>query len=112
MPLRVTCTLSAYQPVRSGAETEEVVTGAVVSILMPDTDEVLALPALSETLAEAPRLLPSPLTEVFDGQTPLMPESASEQLHATTTLLSYQLFAFGGEVTAPERMGGVWSTLT
>src|SRR6266516_676580 len=107
----VTCALSAYQPVASGALTEAEVTGGVVSMWMPLTDAVLALPALSLTLAETPRLLPSPPIVLLAGHAPSMPDRASEQAQATITLLSYQPFAFGPVVAAPDSDGAVLSTL-
>src|SRR3954469_21294253 len=101
-PVRVTWALSAYQPVASGALADAAVTGAVVSMWMPPTEAVLVLPALSLALADAPRPEPSPPTVLLAGHPPSMPDSASEHVHAMTTLLSYQPCPFGEVVGAPD----------
>src|SRR2546422_9061694 len=103
---------AAYQPdgnVGSGALA--VVTGAVRSISRPLTVPVVWLPALSATLADADRLSPSPMTMLSAGQVPSMPDSASEQVQCTVTLPLYQPLLVGALVGAPDRVGGVLSTL-
>src|SRR5207248_11114675 len=82
----------------------------VVSMWMPATVVVRALPARSWTVAVAPRLLPSPETTLSAGHEPAMPDSTSLHVQWTTTLLSYQPSVFGPVVGAPERSGRVLST--
>src|SRR4051794_36209259 len=80
---------------------------------MPVTDAEVLLPALSLTLAAAPRLSPSPVTVLSDGHAPApaMPESLSPHVQLTVTLPLYQPSAFGCVVAAPDRLGAVSSTL-
>src|SRR6185312_1357385 len=79
---------------------------------MPLTDAELVLPALSLTLAVAPRSLPSPVMTVLAGQAPSMPESASEQAQSIVTSPLYQPLALAAVVGAPEIVGFVRSILT
>src|ERR1700747_2927021 len=105
LALRVTCAFVAYHPLGNGSLTEAVVTGGVRWILIPPAVAELVFPALSLTLADAPRLLPSPEIVLSAGQLPSMPESPSAQDHLTTTLLSYQPAPFGVVVAVPESDG-------
>ena len=76
-----------------GTPVAEVV-GAVRSILMPSTVAVAVWPALSVTLAEADRSLPSPVTTVSAGQA-TTPDRLSVQVQWTVTSPVYQPLAFG-----------------
>src|SRR5438034_10630234 len=85
-----------YQPFANGAGIVAVVLGAWRSILIPLTDAVLELPALSETLADAPRLSPSPVSTLSAGTVAgSTPESASSAVQWTVTSPLYQPFVFG-----------------
>ncbi len=85
VPVSVTSTPPAYQPVGRGSGTETEVLGAVRSILMPSTVLAVLLPALSVTWADAEMLLPSPSTMLASGTAPASPESASDASHVTVT---------------------------
>ncbi len=78
MAERVTVTGPVYQPLLPWvpAMLATVVAGGVRSILMPETVAEAELPALSSTVAEAERLLPSPVMVESAGGA-AMPERAS-----------------------------------
>src|SRR5690349_18621277 len=87
------------------------VVGAVRSILMPSTVAEAVWPALSETLAEADRSLPSPVTTASAGQA-ATPDRLSAQVQWTVTSPVNQPFAFGVPTTLPVMVGEVLSTFT
>src|SRR5919202_3557962 len=87
------------------------VDGAVRSILMPLTVAVARWPALSFTVAEADRLLPSPFTTVSAGQA-TTPDRLSAQVQCTVTSPVNQPLLFGVPTIAPKMVGAVLSTLT
>ena len=102
-----------YQPFRNAAGTVAVVFGAWRSILMPSTDAVREFPALSETVADAPRSSPSPVSSSSPGTVAgSTPESASPVVQWIVTSPLYQPYAFGLAVGAPESVGFVRSMLT
>jgi hypothetical protein len=104
--------LSAYQPLGSGSGRLIFVCGSVRSILIPATDADCELPALSETLADAPRLSPSPAMTLSAGAVPgSTPERSSDAVQWIATSPLYQPFAFGSVVAVPARSGGVRSML-
>src|ERR687886_308180 len=101
VPVSVTWTGPAYQPLGSGSGTLAEVLGAVRSILMPLTVAFVVLPALSLTEALVERLSPSVVTVLLSlaGAVPsavqlLMPDSASEQVKVTVTSALFQPLAF------------------
>src|ERR671933_2622397 len=101
VPVSVTGTGPAYQPLSSGAGTLAEVLGAVRSILTPLTVWLAVLPALSPIEALADRLSPSPMSVLLVGQTPSRPDRASPHVQATVTSAVYQPAAFGWAVAAP-----------
>src|SRR6476619_96465 len=78
---------------------------------MPSTVAEAVWPALSVTLAEADRSLPSPLTTELAGQS-TTPDRLSAQVQWTVTAPEYQPLAFGVPTTSPVIVGAVLSTLT
>src|ERR687886_2488204 len=90
VPVSVTWTGPAYQPLSSGAGTLAEVLGAVRSILMPLTVWLAVLPAWSPIEALADRLWPSPVMVLFAGQRPSRPDRASPHVQATVTSAAYQ----------------------
>src|SRR4051812_21646698 len=87
------------------------VAGAVRSTLMASTVAEAVWPALSVTLAEAERSLPSPLTTESAGQS-TTPERLSSQLQCTVTSPLNQPLPFGVPTALPMMVGAVLSTLT
>src|SRR4051812_11395717 len=79
---------------------------------MPLRVAPLVFPALSLTDAPADRSSPSPVTVLFAGAFPSMPDSASLADHVTVTSPLYQPLPFGAVVAAPLSSGSVLSTLT
>ena len=78
---------------------------------MPSTVALAGFPALSAVFAVAPRFSPSPVTVLFGGHAPSMPERPSAQAHSTATSPRYQPAAFGLVVDAPLIVGEVLSML-
>ena len=74
--------------------------------------EFVALSASSDTDADAATAAPSEFKIVSAGHAPVIPDSASSQLHAIVTGSLYQPLLFAGVVGAPERSGATWSNLT
>src|SRR4051794_12441857 len=87
------------------------VAGAVRSTLMPSTVAEAVWPALSVTLAEADRSLPSPSTTESAGQA-TTPDRLSAQVQWTVTSPVNQPSPFGVPRTLPVMVGAVLSTLT
>src|SRR4051794_14443818 len=111
-PVSETVGPDLYQPLLlSTGGRLTVVVGAVRSTRMPVTLAVVELPALSLTVASAPRSAPSPVTVLFAGQPPSIPERSSEQVQCTVTSPLYQPVPFGPVVAAPVSTGAVLSTL-
>ena len=86
------------------------ITGAVLSRLMPESVLEAVLPATSAAVKVTDRLAPSSLT-VWFATAPLIPERASEALAATSTSALYQPAAFGLVTAAGDRAGAVLSML-
>src|SRR6266568_280843 len=106
--LKLTVTSALYQPLPFGARSGEAsITGAVRSILIPPTDALRELPALSETeTSPVPRSSPWPVTMESSGTVVgSTPESASLADQWTVTSSLYQPLPFGSVVAAPERLG-------
>src|SRR6266498_3067131 len=95
--VKSTLTWPRYQPSPLGRVVgAPVTTGAVRSILTPFTEAVALLPALSEMLASAPRLSPSPLMVLLAGWVSgSMPDRPSVPVQAISTSPLYQPAAFG-----------------
>src|SRR3954454_14429221 len=91
VPCRPTVTGALTQP--PGTPVADVV-GAVRSTLMPSTVAEAVWPAVSGTLAEPDRSLPSPLTRESAGQS-TTPDRLSAQVQWTVTSPVYQPLAFG-----------------
>src|SRR3954452_17534121 len=87
------------------------VVGAVRSTLMPSTVAEAVWPALSVTLAEADRSLPSPLTTESAGQV-TTPDRLSSHVQCTVTSPVNHPLAFGVPTALPVMVGAVLSTLT
>src|SRR3954451_12618090 len=110
--VKPTTTSPRYQPAAFlPAGSASVTTGGWRSILMPPTEPVPLLPALSRMSAEAPSLLPSPVMVLLAGWVPgSMPDSPSSPVHAMETSPLYQP-AVASVVGAPIRVGAVLSML-
>jgi hypothetical protein len=111
--VKSTVTESLYQPAAFAAVVAlPPTTGAVRSILMPLTEADLVLPALSLMLADAPRLLPSPVMVLFAGWVAgSTPDRPSSPVHATLTSPLYQPAPLAAVVVAPTSDGAVLSML-
>src|SRR6476661_4801267 len=89
---------AAFLPTGSWAVMES----GVRSMLMPLTEPVPSFPALSEILAEAPRLRPSPFTVLLAGWVVVsMPDRPSWPVQAMDTSPRYHSPPFESPVGAP-----------
>ena len=88
--------------------------GGVLSMLMGPTVVKFLFPATSWVSPWTCWSAPSLLTVVSGPQPaiPLRPESASEQVNVTSTLVLFQPWAFGAGLRLPTIVGGTVSTFT
>src|SRR3954451_12819710 len=87
------------------------VVGAVRSIMTVGLSAFVMLPALSETLSEALRPVPSPVMVLFAGTLLASPDVASNAVHLIATSPLYQPLPFAPVVGAPLSDGAVLSML-
>ncbi len=113
-PFQPMVTLPLYQPLPLAAVVGVPVRlGAVLSILMPLTELLAVLSALSTAAPDTDWFAPSVESRTLPPPVQLlMPDSASEQVSVTVTLLLFQPAELAAGAHVPPMVGAVLSSLT
>lgn len=112
VPDTVTLTIFPFGGQSADGLAEAVITGGVLSTLIPLTVDVAELPAKSVQVPLTDCPAPSADRIVGAGGLPAAsPESLSAQVKLTVTFVLFQPFALGAGVREPVMLGGVLSIL-